>query len=315
MIKDYIEAHSDIKNILLNLKRNNRLTHAYIFSGDNGVGKKEMALFFSSMLYCNNDEPCYNCINCKQIFNHEHPNVYEIAPDGASIKKAQIEALQEEFSKTSLVNGPRIYIIEDADKMNASSANSLLKFIEEPTGVDTYALLLTTDITNMLSTIVSRCGHIHFKSMDKSLLYNLLIDNNVDSESAYIIKEITNSLDNGISMSNSNDFKVVKKLIDTFLDIKNSSDSIKYLRTNVVELSKNDILRMFLEILALLYEDMLYNEPIRFIYLSSKIKLYKSHINMNKIKRDLELILNLRKRLDSNVLAKNIITNLFLELF
>ena len=72
------------------------------------------------------------CEVCHQILNNEHLNVYVISSDSKVIKKEQIVGLQEEFSKTSNVSGPRIYIIIDADKMNQNSQNSLLKFIEEP---------------------------------------------------------------------------------------------------------------------------------------------------------------------------------------
>ncbi len=313
MIKDYIDAQENIKKLLLNLNHNNRLTHAYIFSGEKGVGKKEMALYFAAMLYCKEEEPCFSCQNCKQIFALEHPNVYHIAPDGNSIKKSQIESLQIEFSKTSLVKGPRVYIIEDAYKMNASSANSLLKFIEEPTGVETYAILLCDDITNLLPTIVSRCGHIHFKSLEKNVLLRMLVDNGITNEDAEILKELTNNIDEAIKLSNSDDFISIKSLIEEFLDIKDSKDGIVYLRKNLDMLSNK--IKLFLELLALLYEDLLHENPIRFPYLTSKMTIYKSNRNKSKIMSDLEIILNLKKRLDSNVIARNILTNLFLELF
>lgn len=312
MINDYIEAQTDIKRMLEASYHNNRLTHAYIFSGENGVGKKEMALYFAAMLYSDEDN-VYDTAAAKQIFKHEHPNVYEIAPDGNSIKKGQIVALQEEFSKTSLVDGPRVYIIEDADKMNVSSANSLLKFIEEPNGKEVYAILLTTDITNMLPTIISRCGHVHFKSMPKSVLYDMLIDNNVSDSDAALAKELTNNIDEALEIIASERFSIVKGLIEDFLEIKSSYDSVIYLRKNINDLSISNVLKEFLELLALVYEDMLYLEPIRFIYLKDKMNKYKE-IHKDKIKGELELILDLRKKLDSNVLAKNIITNLFVNL-
>ena len=149
-----VSQQADIKRILLNTKSKNRLSHAYIFSGPSGVGKKEMAYYFALMQYCHNDEPCMTCQNCHQILNNEHLNVFVISSDTKTIKKEQIVDLQEEFSKTSNVPGPRIYIILDADKMNPQSQNSLLKFIEEPEeGI--YGILCTTNISKILPTIIS----------------------------------------------------------------------------------------------------------------------------------------------------------------
>ncbi|MGM9972186.1 MAG: AAA family ATPase [Anaeroplasmataceae bacterium] len=315
MIKDYVESQPNIKKLLLSLRHNNRLTHAYIFSGEKGVGKKEMALYFAAMLYCKDDEPCYTCQSCKQIFNHEHVNVYEISPDGNNIKKGQIEALQEEFSKTSLVSGPRVYIIDDADKMNVSSANSLLKFIEEPSSDEVYAILLTTDITNILPTIISRCGHIHFKSMSKDILLNMLVDKGLTEADAEIIKELTNSINDGIELSTKEIFVSVKALIEEFLSINNSYESIVYLRKNIDELSNANTLKLFLELLALVYEEMLFSNSNRFKVLRDKIIKYKEKLDDKKIKDDLKTILDLRKKIDSNVTPKNIVTNLFIELF
>lgn len=118
---DLISEQADIKRILLNTKKKNRLSHAYIFEGPAGVGKREMAYYFAMMLYCKEDEPCMKCEACHQILNNEHLNVYVISSDSKIIKKEQIVGLQEEFSRTSNVSGPRIYIILDADKMNQNS--------------------------------------------------------------------------------------------------------------------------------------------------------------------------------------------------
>ncbi|MFX3864258.1 DNA polymerase III subunit delta', partial [Streptococcus suis] len=85
-----------------------------------------------------------------------HPDVHWIEPDGQSIKKGQIEALQEEFSKTGVESNQKLYIIRHADKMTNNAANSLLKFLEEPHR-GTTAVLLTEQYHRMLPTIISRC--------------------------------------------------------------------------------------------------------------------------------------------------------------
>ncbi|MFG5456460.1 DNA polymerase III subunit delta', partial [Enterococcus faecalis] len=77
-------------------------------------------------------EPCESCRNCQRIESGNHPDVHVVHPDGLSIKKGQIQALQEEFSKTGLESHKKLYIISHADQMTVNAANSLLKFLEEP---------------------------------------------------------------------------------------------------------------------------------------------------------------------------------------
>ena len=164
------KAQPKVLRIIENSIKNNRLSHAYLFTGPKGTYKKEVAIHFAMMLYCKEETPCYKCNECMSILENRHINVHYIEPTGQTIKKEQIIALQEEFSKTSLVNGPRIYIINDADKMSVSAANSLLKFIEEPTNEETYGILITEHKDNILSTIISRSMVINFEQIDKSIL-------------------------------------------------------------------------------------------------------------------------------------------------
>lgn len=78
--------------------------------------------------------PCGRCSECRRIADHGFPDVVEVAPDGASIKVDQIRFLKAEFSKSGVEGTRKIFIISDAEKMTASAANSLLKFLEEPSG-------------------------------------------------------------------------------------------------------------------------------------------------------------------------------------
>jgi DNA polymerase-3 subunit delta' len=111
------KAQPNALRILENSIKNNRLSHAYLFTGPNGTYKKEMAYHLAMMLYCKESVPCYKCPSCLAILENRHLNVHYIEPFGQSIKKEQIIALQEEFSKTSLLDGPRVYIINEAEKL------------------------------------------------------------------------------------------------------------------------------------------------------------------------------------------------------
>lgn len=112
---------------------------------------KEIALQLTKSYFCRERtgaEPCNQCADCKRIEKGNHPDVHMVEPDGASIKKHQVEFLQKEFNYRGMETSHKMYIIDEADKMTASAANSLLKFLEEPES-PTLAILLTERICSI----------------------------------------------------------------------------------------------------------------------------------------------------------------------
>lgn len=123
------------------------LKHAYLIESHNDDHKSIFKLASKVIGEKYNEE---------LILNNSNPNIKVVYPDGNDIKKSQILELQDEFFHTSVNEAKRIYIISDASKLNKSSANTLLKFLEEPPkGV--VAFLLTNNRHNIIRTIASRC--------------------------------------------------------------------------------------------------------------------------------------------------------------
>lgn len=153
--------------ILNNSLKKEKLSHAYLFSGDKRSLKLEMAKYFVEMIFCENKkgngEVCGVCESCLSIKNNRFSEVKIIDPEGIHIKKEEILNIQEEFSKKALDGKYRVYIINNAERLNKSASNSLLKFLEEPcTGV--IAILICNNSHELLSTIISRCQNIIFKN-------------------------------------------------------------------------------------------------------------------------------------------------------
>ncbi|MFB4165074.1 DNA polymerase III subunit delta' [Alteribacillus sp. JSM 102045] len=161
------EMKIDQPTVMTMLERSmekDRLAHAYIFEGMRGAGKKAAAVLLSKSLFCQQkikSAPCGNCAECRRIDHGNHPDVMLVEPEGATIKKAQVESLQKEFTYKGMEAGLKVYIVNEADKMTASAANSLLKFLEEPES-PTLALLLTENTHFMLDTIISRSQKVTF---------------------------------------------------------------------------------------------------------------------------------------------------------
>ena len=215
-----MDNYSIIENIILN----NKVSHALLFEVDNcndflpSLKKIVKLIFCSKKNKCFNNLNCDECNICKLIDDDNYPDFKIISTDSNWIKKQQLVDLKEDFSNKSLLNNKKIYVIFEADKLNASSSNSLLKFLEEPED-DIIAILLTTNRYLLLDTIISRCQVYNFKKSDFSV------------NNDYIDK-IEDFLD--IVISNKNLFINYKYLFEeVFIDKQNSivllSEIEKYL--------------------------------------------------------------------------------------
>ena len=143
----------------------NKISHAYLFEIDNYENDLNYIYSFIKMILCNvKYEELENCNNniINLIDSNNYPDLYVIKPDGSTIKKAQLLNLQKEYSNKSLLNNKRIYIIEECEKMNQSSANTILKFLEEPED-DVVAILIADNRYHVIDTIISRCQIISLK--------------------------------------------------------------------------------------------------------------------------------------------------------
>ncbi len=157
---------------------NGHLSHAYLIELNNYDDDYSCILSFIKMIILNDK---YSSICCSddpiihQIDNGNYPDIKFIYPDGSFIKKNQLLELQSDFSNKSLLNGKRIYVIHQAEQLNSSSANTMLKFLEEPED-NIIAILLTDNRYHIIDTILSRCQVLSIKES---------IDSFVADESIY----------------------------------------------------------------------------------------------------------------------------------
>ncbi|WP_058300435.1 DNA polymerase III subunit delta' [Gorillibacterium timonense] len=157
------DGQERIRHILRTGVRNHSLSHAYIFNGPRGSGKRDMALWLAQAVYCvrGHGDACGECPECRKVIHGNHPDFHWIEPDGASVKIEQIRELQKEFAYRSSQARKKIYVIQQADRMTIQASNSLLKFLEEPIA-DVMAILLTENGQALLPTIKSRSQWLSF---------------------------------------------------------------------------------------------------------------------------------------------------------
>lgn len=135
------------------------LSHAYILSGPAGSGKRTLAGLLAAALACSGEGevlPCLRCPNCRKAFSGIHPDIVRVGSDGKDITVAQVRALRADAYVRPNEAARKVYIIENAQSMNASAQNALLKLLEEGPPYAAF-LLLTNNAAALLSTVRSRC--------------------------------------------------------------------------------------------------------------------------------------------------------------
>ena len=170
--KNYIDYINNVIN-------NNKISHAYLIEVDNYNTDFKYVIDFIKMILCDfsyDDLTKSNNNIINLIDNDNYPDIVYISSDTSIIKKTSMIDLQKEFKNKSLYDNKKIYVIKEAEKLNASSANTILKFLEEPEK-DIIAFLITTNRYKVIDTILSRCQILSLKENNFDLF---LDDSNVD---------------------------------------------------------------------------------------------------------------------------------------
>lgn len=181
------------KNFLLSSFAKGKMSHAYLFKGQSGVGKKTVARAFAAFINCaapQGSEVCGTCPSCKKFNSDNHPDLHLIEPQGAGIKIAQIRALQKDLTYPPFEAKTRVVILPDIhDTMRRPEvANSLLKTLEEPPP-NTLLILTGDEAGGILPTILSRCQLVPFSPLAYQEVANLLAPQ-VDSSQALTLAAV-----------------------------------------------------------------------------------------------------------------------------
>jgi DNA polymerase-3 subunit delta' len=151
-------GHERIKTALKAAVSGGRLAQALIFSGPEGVGKRQLAWTLAKVINCAQAgaDSCDHCPSCRKIDARGHIDVMLIEPDGTFIKVNQVRQIAEEAHYRPLEAKKRVFIFDPAEAMNESAANALLKTLEEPPDTS-LLILITSKLHALLPTIRSRC--------------------------------------------------------------------------------------------------------------------------------------------------------------
>ena len=148
-------------NVLENLVKyyhENKMSHAYLIETNNLEKCYLDLLEVIKQIFCQNEynKECNKCNICNLVNQNYLPSLVVISPDGMNIKKEQIVELKKKFSTVPIYTKENIYVIKNAEKLNGASANTMLKFLEEPEQ-NILGFFITNNANNVISTIRSRC--------------------------------------------------------------------------------------------------------------------------------------------------------------
>lgn len=317
------QSQPKVVQLLENSLKKDRLSHAYLFEGEQGTKKFDTAIYFAQMLLCKEEEnkPCLVCKNCKRIKQGIHPNVYVVEPQNNTIRKQQIQDLQTEFAKTGVEPGKKVYIIKDIDTINISAANSLLKFLEEPyPGI--HGILTTNNISRMLPTIVSRSQVVQFSSLNKHIIEEELKEAGYEAETARVVSHLANSVEDGITVATSDYFlDVLDAVKDLFrlLAQRESSLVLYFNQNHSIIYQDKDISELFLSCLILYQKDFIHfqeNDDAHIVFWNelSNIATIANYKTKQRLIDELEGMLSLKSRINSYINERLAYDNLLLEL-
>lgn len=273
---------------LITKYRENKLAHAYLIETNNLTAALEDLKEVIKNLNCPHtyQTNCHDCNLCNLINLSNLPSLKIIEPDGPFIKKNQIEELKSDFASIPLYSRYNIYILKNAEKLNSSSANAMLKFVEEPTpGI--IGFFLTTNKDIMIDTIKSRCQ-------------------------SYTLNYPVNTLQESLNLDDET-YHSYLDFVKNYLDYIFSSNIINHKNIFLNQYSdRHDIEIIFKLILAIYHEHFL--KLTNKSYQSDIINIYPLTANIPEIIKKMQIISQFLTNLRYNVSVELILDKFVLEM-
>ncbi len=288
---DKILGHEKQIEALKNSIKKKNISHCYLFEGEKGLGKRDLALAFSKTLLCREgeEEPCNRCSSCIKFDSGNHPDFKILSPEKGLIKKSEIEKLINSMATSPFESTRKVFIIDDCDMMRLESQNALLKTLEEPPEYINI-ILVTSSSSKLLPTILSRCQIIKFYPLDISKIMELLIkDYGINEAQAKFIAGFSKgSVEKSIELATSDSFFDKREELIKIIDSLLKGDKTKALASMDFFNENKENIEEILDIILYWFRDLLiYKEIGDSSLLINKDKLQilsnQSFIDLNRI--------------------------------
>ncbi len=301
-------GHQGVLNTLQTAIKSDNISHAYIFEGANGIGKRETALAFSSMLMCETDDaPCGECKACQLIQQSSHPDFQEVYLDeDKSISVEDIRNILKGIIIRPLYSKYKIFVINNADNMTIQAQNALLKSLEEPPGYIVFILTVQSGAA-MTATIRSRCQRIFFNRLSYEELIAILKTKYgaIKPEWDFIVSYADGVIGTAISLVDLPEYLEIRDIVlDQVMQLLQSQDTDTYILYELIEKYDDKIDYILRVILMFLRDIVVYNQTGNFSILINSDKkdmiIKNQGVNLSSLMKSIRAIWSAKKSLEVN---------------
>lgn len=307
-----IVGHEQIKEHMQAAIRDKKPFHAYLFQGEEGVGKEALARTFAAGLQCQSesaDKPCKECVSCRQMESGNQPDVNWVTREKASLG---VDEIREQLCNTMDIkpfSSPyKIYLVPEAEKMTEAAQNALLKTIEEPPEYG-IVILMTSNISALLPTIQSRCLTMEFRPLSTAVVESYVKEHCQvpDYQARASAAFAQGNLGKAMRYAKSEDFIERKDHIISLLRHVEQMDLSEMLAVIKDLGTRKDEVRDYIDLMVLWYRDVLLFKATKDINQllfqdeASYISREASHRSYEKIEEILQAFEKAKVRLRANV--------------
>lgn len=307
-----IVGHEQIKEHMQAAIRDKKPFHAYLFQGEEGVGKEALARTFAAGLQCQSesaDKPCKECVSCRQMESGNQPDVIWVTMEKASLG---VDEIREQLCNTMDIkpfSSPyKIYLVPEAEKMTEAAQNALLKTIEEPPEYG-IVILMTSNISALLPTIQSRCLTMEFRPLSTVVVESYVKEHCQvpDYQARASAAFAQGNLGKAMRYAKSEDFIERKDHIISLLRHVEQMDLSEMLAVIKDLGTRKDEVRDYIDLMVLWYRDVLLFKATKDINQllfqdeASYISREASHRSYEKIEEILQAFEKAKVRLRANV--------------
>lgn len=307
-----IVGHEQIKEHMQAAIRDKKPFHAYLFQGEEGVGKEALARTFAAGLQCQSesaDKPCKECVSCRQMESGNQPDVIWVTREKASLG---VDEIREQLCNTMDIkpfSSPyKIYLVPEAEKMTEAAQNALLKTIEEQPEYG-IVILMTSNISALLPTIQSRCLTMEFRPLSTAVVESYVKEHCQvpDYQARASAAFAQGNLGKAMRYAKSEDFIERKDHIISLLRHVEQMDLSEMLAVIKDLGTRKDEVRDYIDLMVLWYRDVLLFKATKDINQllfqdeASYISREASHRSYEKIEEILQAFEKAKVRLRANV--------------
>ncbi len=302
-------GHPKVLTTLIEAIKSDNVSHAYIFEGPDGIGRRETALSFSAMLMCeaeSENEPCGQCKSCQLLQQTSHPDFQEIYLDDHSISVEDIRNILKGLVIRPLYSKYKVFIINNADNMTIQAQNALLKSLEEPPSYVVFILTVQSGAA-MTQTIRSRCQRILFNKISYEATMQILEHKygNRKHNWDFIVSYADGVIGTAINLIEAPQYLEIRdEVIETVAKLLNSQDADLFKLYELFE-KNDDKIDFILRIMLLFFRDILiYNQTGNFNILINSGKkdmiIRNASANLSSLIKCIQTIWNTKRGLEAN---------------